>query len=114
MRNFLLQLGVVAEDILLEDRSRTTYENALYSSDILRQRGLTLAVLVTDANSLLRAELCFRKQGIAVVPCGCYYRATHFDAALSDFLPNPASMGQLELVVHEWLGLAWYQLNGRI
>jgi uncharacterized SAM-binding protein YcdF (DUF218 family) len=114
MRDFLVKLGVAAEDILLEDRSRSTYENALYSSEILRRRGLAQVVLVTDANHLLRAELCFRKQGIAVVPCGCYYHATHFDAALSDFLPNPASFGQHELVLHEWMGLAWYWLCSRI
>jgi uncharacterized SAM-binding protein YcdF (DUF218 family) len=114
MRDFLVKLGVAAEDILLEDRSRNTYENAVYSAQILRQRGLTRVVMVTCANSLWRAELCFRKQGLAVMPCGCYYRATHLDFSVADFVPNPAAFGQLELVVHEWLGLAWYWLRGRI
>lgn len=114
MRDFLLKLGVAVDDIVVEDRSKNTYENAVGSVALLRERGLKRPVLITDANSLLRAELCFRRQGMFVVPCGCYYRATHFDAAVIDFLPDPAAFGHLELVVHEWLGLAWYWLRGRI
>lgn len=114
MRDFLMKLGVCADDILLEDRSRNTYENALYSAETLRHRGLERVALVTDACSLRRAELCFRKQRVAVLPCGCSYRATKFDASVAAFMPNPAAFGQLDLVVHEWLGLAWYWLCGRI
>jgi uncharacterized SAM-binding protein YcdF (DUF218 family) len=114
MRGFLVKHGVAAEDIVLEERSQTTYENALYTGEILRQQGITRPVLVTDANSMLRAELCFRKQGISVVPRGCDYRARQFEPGVLAFLPNPAGIGQLELIVHEWLGLAWYRLLGRI
>lgn len=114
MRDFLMKLGVSADDILLEDRSRNTYENALYSAEMLRQRGFERVAMVTDACSLRRAELCFRKERVAVIPCGCSYRATNFDASMAAFLPNPADFAQLELVVHEWLGLAWYWLCGRI
>jgi uncharacterized SAM-binding protein YcdF (DUF218 family) len=114
MRDILVHLGVHPADVILEDRSLSTYENAVFSARLLHERGLERVVLVTDATHLWRSESCFRKQGIAVVPCGCYYRATHFDADLADFLPNPAASIGLERVTHEWLGLAWYWLRGKI
>lgn len=115
MRVVLLRLGVAPEDIVCEGRSRTTYENAAACSDILRQRGLMHAILVTDATHLWRSELCFRKQGVELVPCGCYYRAA---SSLSlrpiDFVPDATVLEDFEQVVHEWVGLAWYWVTGKI
>lgn len=114
MRDFLVQLGVSATDVIVEDRSRTTWENAVETRKLLEPRGIDKVILVTDAIHLPRSIRCFRKQGIEVTPCGCRYRATSFKASLSDFLPSPgAASGMLE-VWHEWLGLAWYWMHGRI
>jgi uncharacterized SAM-binding protein YcdF (DUF218 family) len=114
MRIMLLKLGVEDEDIVLEDRATTTYENAVYSAALLQQRGLVKPVLVTDATHLLRSELCFRSQGIDVVPCGARYRATRAPLHPWDLVPNVTLLGQIDQVAHEWLGLAWYWLRGRI
>lgn len=113
MRDFLLKLGVAATDILVEDRSRTTWENAVESSKLLEQRGIRKIVLVTDAAHLLRAERCFRKQGMEVVPWGCRYRTKGFSLGLKSFLPSPKGSAGLVDAAHEWLGLAWYWLRGR-
>src|SRR5262249_42087199 len=56
MRGFLLQLGVPAADIIVEDTSRTTYENAVESCKLLAQRNITKIVLVTDALHMNRAS----------------------------------------------------------
>jgi uncharacterized SAM-binding protein YcdF (DUF218 family) len=114
MRVCLLKRGVAAHDISVEDRSRTTFENAQASAQMLRARGLSRVLLVTDALHLRRSELCFQKQGIHVIPCGCYYRATSVPLRPLDFVPDLAQFATLDLVVHEWLGLAWYWLQGRI
>ncbi len=74
MRDFLISKGVPSDYILLEDRSANTYENAVASSKLLKDRGIEQVVLVTDAASLLRAEKCFQRQGVEVIPSGCRYR----------------------------------------
>jgi uncharacterized SAM-binding protein YcdF (DUF218 family) len=114
MRDFLLRLGVKPSDVIVEDQSRTTYENAVESCRLLRERGLTRTVLVTDAIHLGRALGCFRKQGFEPVPCGCRYRATAFRTTLGQFLPNPASARGCAEACHEWFGTIWYRLCGRI
>src|SRR5207302_1379541 len=48
MREFLLHQGVAASDLIEEDASRSTYENAVESARLLGARGLRKVLLVTD------------------------------------------------------------------
>jgi uncharacterized SAM-binding protein YcdF (DUF218 family) len=114
MRTFLVQLGVAPADIIVEGRSQTTYENALFSQQLLQERHVERIVLVTDAAHMFRAERCFRKQGLDVVPAPCNFRATAFEWSLSTFLPNPWAAVHCEDAAHEWVGSIWYWLQGRI
>jgi uncharacterized SAM-binding protein YcdF (DUF218 family) len=63
MGEFLQRQGVDAADLLLEERSPNTYENAAMTAQLLRDRGIRRIVLVTDAIHLWRAERCFVAQG---------------------------------------------------
>lgn len=112
MRDFLGDRGIDEADLIVEDRSRTTHENAVECRRILESRRIRKVVLVTDATHMLRALGCFRKQGIEAVPSACAHRATQFPWGLSDFLPSVNAVPNHELVLHEWLGLAWYWLRG--
>jgi uncharacterized SAM-binding protein YcdF (DUF218 family) len=114
MQAFLPKLGVEAKDIIPENRSRSTFENAVASAAILKERGIKKAVLVTDGAHLFRSVRCFQKQGIEVVPCGCRYRATSLDGSIWDFVPDPAVLTNISEAVHEWVGCAWYALRGRM
>jgi uncharacterized SAM-binding protein YcdF (DUF218 family) len=60
--------GVPDEVITLEDRSRSTEENALYAYEIMDENGWTTAVLVSDGYHLFRANWIFQMQGIQVYP----------------------------------------------
>jgi uncharacterized SAM-binding protein YcdF (DUF218 family) len=113
MRDFLIQLGVRKTDLVVEDRSRNTYENAVETCRLLKERGLHRVALVTDATHLMRAAGCFRKQGVDVVPCGCRYRA-RLEWSIRSFVPDPAESEGLREACHEWLGTAWYGLLGRL
>jgi uncharacterized SAM-binding protein YcdF (DUF218 family) len=112
MGDLLKRLGVRAADLVFEDRSRTTHQNAVFSCEILRQRGVGKVILVTDASHLTRALGCFRKQGMEAVPCGCRYH----DNSLSpgSFFPNPAAARGFQEAWHEWIGLGWYTFRGWI
>ena len=111
MRDFLVQLGVNQDDILLEDRSRSTYENAKFSAEILHQRGIRQVAVVTDAMHLRRAERCFRAFDIEPLLAGCRYRAREFRLSIMDFLPDPQAALRVQRVAHEWIGIFWYKLR---
>ena len=104
-----------AQHILLEDRSGTTYENAVESAKILRERGIEKVLLVTDGASLPRAAMCFQGQGIDVIPSGCRYRTLGgFRYSVVDFLPSVDAANDVSEAWHEWLGLIWYWFRGKI
>lgn len=114
MRDFLVEQGVSPSAIWVENRSQSTYENALECSKILQVRGIQHIVLVTDAEHMRRSLLCFRKQGITVTPAACNHVATKFEYHFDDFVPNPRRAGGFERVFHEWLGIAYYWVLGRL
>jgi uncharacterized SAM-binding protein YcdF (DUF218 family) len=111
MRDLLVKLGVPSDRIWTEERSTSTYENALYGAAILKKYGICKVALVVDQRSMLRAEACFRKQGIEVVPAPDF----RTQLALGDeWMPRAAVITRNELTLHETLGFVWYRLRGWI
>lgn len=73
MRRLLTERGIAGERILLEDRSVSTRENLLFSSRILKDKGLALkAAIVTSEFHSCRAHLIARSLGLedGAVPAG--------------------------------------------
>jgi uncharacterized SAM-binding protein YcdF (DUF218 family) len=112
MRDVLLQAGVPAEKIWIEDRSHSTHENALFSARVLMQHNVHRIALVVDARSMLRASACFRKENIEVVPAPSRFR--YLSPAVDDWIPGWKAVRGNELTLHESLGLLWYRLRGWI
>ena len=107
MADFARLVGVPGDAILVERAARTTYENAVEVARILRARGLRRALLVTSAQHVYRAELAFRRQMVEVLPAPTRTR---------EGLRYVAG-GRLTLfyhVLHEYGGLVYYKVRGRI
>ncbi len=65
-RRFFLALGVAPERLVLEDRSRNTYENAIFTRDIVKPRPGERFLLVTSGFHMPRSMGVFRRAGFAV------------------------------------------------
>jgi uncharacterized SAM-binding protein YcdF (DUF218 family) len=114
MRDFLIEQGVAESDVVVEGCSESTFENAVETAMLLKDREISRIALVTDATHLPRACRCFRRQGLDVAPSGCRYRATCYSEPFLGLLPCPGAAANVQEVMHEWLGLGWYWLRGRI
>jgi uncharacterized SAM-binding protein YcdF (DUF218 family) len=113
MRVFLSELGVPSDAILVEDRSRSTRENAVETKRVLEQRGLKRVLLVTSAAHMPRALGTFRATGIDAVPAPTDYRVDDFaEPALLKLLPDAGYLEQTTQGVREYLGHAVYRLRG--
>lgn len=66
MRDLARARGVPDDRILVEDKARNTFENALYAGRILRDRELAQVIVVTDGFHLPRALYVFRRLGLKV------------------------------------------------
>jgi uncharacterized SAM-binding protein YcdF (DUF218 family) len=109
-RALLIELGVGAERIVLEDRSRNTYENAVLSREVAKPIPGEAWLLVTSAAHMPRAVGCFRHAGWQVVPYPVDFRTDptpRADFALTEHL------GLVDFIAKEWVGLLAYRLLGR-
>ncbi|GAB6054311.1 hypothetical protein JCM17960_31310 [Magnetospira thiophila] len=92
-----------------EDRSTTTFENALYSAPLLQAAGITRIYLVSHGWHLPRAREAFEAQGLEVTPVAVGMLALSWSEP-SDYLPRGKALQQSDYALHEWLGRLWYQL----
>lgn len=112
MRTVLGQMGVPQNMIWTEEQSRSTYESARDSAEILKSKGITKIALVTEAYHMTRSELTFRKQGLDVVPAACCFHVDPDD--FPGFGPSSEAIEWNQTTLHEVFGLAWYWMRGRI
>jgi uncharacterized SAM-binding protein YcdF (DUF218 family) len=66
MRELALSRGVPAGRIVVENQARNTFENALYTGLIMRERGWRRVIVVTDAFHMPRALYVYRRLGLNV------------------------------------------------
>ncbi len=65
MRSMLMAQGVPAARIVAEDRSTTTFENLAFATPILRDRGVTEVLIVSDRYHGPRALMVARALGLS-------------------------------------------------
>ena len=112
-RRVLLSLGLKDSDILLEDKSLNTIENAVLTAKILQERGLANPVLVTSAFHMPRSVENFRQTGVEVTPYPVgYYVPQTMQTRLIEFIPSYAAMRGTALALKEYLGLAVLKVKG--
>jgi uncharacterized SAM-binding protein YcdF (DUF218 family) len=111
MRRALEAEGVPADAIVTESESTSTYTNAVRTAALLRKDGIAKVALVTEAFHMWRAELCFRKQGIQVVPAPAGFRGKAPGFDFRDYFPGPKALAWSEDALHEWVGLVWYGIS---
>lgn len=111
---FLLQLDIPEQDILVENESKNTHENALYCKkylDTMPQKGRIL--LITSAFHLRRAVGCFQKQNIDFQPFASHFIAKRFAWNGSRWLiPQADLLNEWEIFIKEWLGYIAYKMKG--
>ena len=104
------EFGVTVDQI--EHRSHTTWENALYTAQLMKKEGLTKVFLVTEAFHMPRSIYAFEHQGLEVIPAPTHFKHLPDERyALSDILPSAKALSYSADALHEYLGLLWYRLR---
>ena len=112
----LMDLGIPAEDIWIENQSKNTIENAQLSKQIIDRNGglKSKAVLITSAFHIPRATLTFEQAGIAVRPYPCAFSmlpsATRFSGAT--MIPASWAMDSWGGFFRELIGITYLKLKG--
>lgn len=118
IKDVLVGWGIPETDIIIENTSRNTYENAFESAKIIQQSypHFERFLLVTSSHHMRRAKACFEKQNI---PCDVYptdqftggKRFYHWDEYI---VPNVDNFTYWFTLIKEWVGFLTYKVMGYI
>ena len=67
-RDYAIQSGVPAQDILIEEKSHTTYENILYAKQVADSEHIKRVLIVSDPLHMKRAVLMAQDVGLIAEP----------------------------------------------
>ena len=113
MAHAIRQQGVPETALILENASRTTYENAALTEDTLKSRGIGKVLLVTSALHMPRAMAAFSKQGVEVIAAPAPPQiVAPTDGSLPLWLPDQRTFDASRSIIKEYAGLFVYWLRG--
>lgn len=109
---FFDEMGVPTAQVLYEDKSRNTFENALFSATVPGVDKRARWLLLTSANHMPRSMGVFVKNGWNVTPYPVdYHTATNLDWLDFSFHNGPDTW---QSALHELLGYWAYRWLGKI
>jgi uncharacterized SAM-binding protein YcdF (DUF218 family) len=116
-RQFLLDIGIKNEDILTEEKSRNTRENALFTKDLLEKQGINNAkcLLITSAFHMRRSKRCFDKVGLNTTAFPAHFYAARLQSGAETYLvPDKWAFVKWEAFIKECIGYAVYWVQGYV
>jgi uncharacterized SAM-binding protein YcdF (DUF218 family) len=93
-----------------DERSATTWENAVFTAALLRPDKIDTVILVTQAWHMPRALWCFEQAGLKPLPWPAPRTVLRADS-LGDFLPNVTALQDTFRALHEIIGAAYYRMR---
>ncbi|ALN17891.1 YdcF family protein [Ectopseudomonas mendocina] len=93
-----------------EEQSRTTWENAMLSAELLQPQGVRRVVLVTQAWHMPRARWSFEQAGFEVISAPMGYLSAGYARPLGGWLPESRVIWQSSQLLNEAIGLLAYPI----
>ena len=115
LKKILIEQNIPASDILIENKSRNTHENAKETVRFLKEGELTSNsfILITSAIHMHRAEACFKKEGL---DCATFSTDHYYDPSsslsINSFVPSAEAFIMWKRMIKEWIGTIMYRLFG--
>ncbi|WP_187696373.1 YdcF family protein [Xanthovirga aplysinae] len=107
--------GIPQKDLILEEKSRNTHENARNSALILKENYQNQKLLlITSAFHMRRAKACFEHESIKVDTFSTDFYTVDQKFKPIMLIPNSEAIYHWRVLLHELLGMVSYKLAGYI
>jgi len=107
-KQLFADLGLDTQKIEFEAKSRNTYENVLFSKELVHAASDQTWILITSAQHMPRSVGIFRKLGWPVIPYPVSYKSD------GDFFGDVGgALSAVDGAAHEWVGLISYRILDR-
>lgn len=111
-KKFFLEQGVRSENLIFENKSRNTFENIIYSKDIIKNNKGTWG-LITSASHMPRSYFGFKRQGLILEPISVDYRTGTSPIFWINF-DIKKGLENWNIILHEVVGISYYKVTGKI
>ena len=111
-KKFFSEQGVRSENLIFENKSRNTYENIIYSKEIIKNYKGTWG-LITSASHMPRSYFGFTKQGLVLEPMSVDYK-TGTSAIFWINFDIKKGLENWNIILHEVVGISYYKITGKI
>lgn len=115
VKDQLLEYGIPLQDIIAENQSKNTFENAANSKKILDSLHIPGPyLLITSALHMKRSIQVFSKAGLLCVPYPANFIAIDNPPTVASVLmPSSGAFTGWDLLLKEVIGLAVYKITGK-
>lgn len=110
MKEVLIKAGMPEQGIQIDNQSANTFESARNVQRLLPGGPF---ILVTSAGHMPRSMLAFKQLGATPVAAPTDF-LTKWNPLAVSYIPSFRYLEISEYAAHEYLGLLWYRLSGRI
>jgi uncharacterized SAM-binding protein YcdF (DUF218 family) len=107
-REYLIRWGVPQHHVFGEAKSRDTFESAVETGKLLKQKGWKRYLLVTSALHMPRSMLAFSSEAPEPIPAPGDFTLREWKLSPLDFAPTVSAARAIALTLHEYIGLANY------
>lgn len=108
-KKFLVERGIPENVIIIDDKSRTTFESG---ANVEKSVGQAPFYLITSGYHMPRAMPVFEALNMNPIPAPADFKTNadhNYD--LFDFLPAPSNLENVNLAFHEYFGIIYYKLK---
>lgn len=115
VKKYLNSIGIADSNLIIENDSKNTYENAVFTKKILDSLKIDgNFLLITSAYHMPRAMAVFKKAGYKNITPYLVNKVSGIRRFTPDHLliPNADALFSLQFLIHEWIGYVTYKIKG--
>ena len=115
LKSFLIRIGVPREKIIVENQSKNTHENAIYTELTCKELEMDKYsfLLITSDYHMRRSLSCFKKTGLNITPFVKESDEFHFDLEYL-IVPQTNVLFKWKVLFHEIVGYLVYEVMGYV
>lgn len=112
LKNYTVENNLATGEIIAENNSRNTRENAVETKIILEKKNIKKVILVTSAFHMTRSVLVFKKEKLEIIPFPVDFKKGDSFVFPEDYFPTSHGLDKFTTGFREIIGIIAYTLAG--
>lgn len=107
----LILLGIPENNIIIEEKSKTTKENSIFIKNIMKEKNMKSGIIITSAIHMPRSMEVFKDSELKFYPAPCDFTAHIEKQNFFAYVPKFKVLKDLYSAFWEYIGLIYYKIR---